>query len=134
MKGGGSFRYFQLGSSIISQNENGVGDFNWSLGKQFIEESLLLSYDYLLDTTINFQADQLFQSKESQPTIGVQKIGNKTRLAIVSLNEPKGGLGIMPYEEIQTIYKTIKSKFAPEYINILQTGEWKWPTIPSLMI
>ncbi len=24
----------------------------------------------------------------------------------------------MPYEEIQTIYKTIKSKFAPEYINI----------------
>lgn len=117
-QGGGSFKYYHLGPSIINQSTEGVGDFNWSLGKKFIEESLLLSYDYLLDTTINFEADLLFQSKESQPTIGVQKIGTKTRVAIISLNEPKGKLGIMPYEEIQTIYKTIKSKFAPEYINI----------------
>lgn len=117
-KGGGSFKYYHLGPSIIVTDDKGVGDFKWSLGKKFIEESLLLSYDYLLDTTINFQADLLFQSKESQPTIGVQKIGTKTRVAIVSLNEPKGKLGILPYEEIQAIYKTVKSKFAPEYINI----------------
>ncbi len=117
-KGGGSFKYYHLGPSIIVTDDKGVGDFKWSLGKKFIEESLLLSYDYLLDNTINFQADLLFQSKESQPTIGVQKIGTKTRVAIVSLNEPKGKLGIMPYEEIQAIYKTVKSKFAPEYINI----------------
>jgi adenine-specific DNA-methyltransferase len=117
-QGGGSFKYYHLGSSIITQDENGVGDFNWSLGKKFIEESLLLSYDYLLDKSINFQAEQLFQNKEAQPTIGIQQIGNKTRVAIVSLNEPKGKLGIMPYEEIQAIYKTIKTKFAPEYINI----------------
>ena len=116
--GGGSFKYYHLGASIISINEDGTGTFNWSLGKKFIEESLLLSYDYLLDTTINFQADQLFQLNENKPTIGVQKIGTKTRVAIVSLNEPKGDLGIMPYEEIQVIYKNIKSKFTPEYINI----------------
>jgi DNA modification methylase len=116
--GGGAFKYYHLGNSIIKLNDDGTGDFNWSLGKKFIEESLLLSYDYLLNTTINFQAEQLFQNKEGQPTIGIQQIGSKMRVAIVSLNEPKAGLGIMPYEEIQAIYKLIKSKLAPEYINI----------------
>jgi adenine specific DNA methylase Mod len=116
--GGGSFKYYHLGPSIITQNENGVGDLNWSLGKGFIEESLLLSYDYLLDNSINLQSDRLFRSKETQPTIGVQKIGTKSRVAIVSLNEPNGKLNIMPYEEIQAIYKAIKAKFAPDYINI----------------
>jgi adenine-specific DNA-methyltransferase len=117
-QGGGSFKYYHLGPSIISIKEDGSGDFNWSLGKKFIEESLLLSYDYKLDETIELQADKLFQFKESQPTIGVQQIGSKTRVAIISLNEPKGELGIMLYEEIQSLYKTVKAKFAPEYINI----------------
>lgn len=117
-KGGGSFKYYHLGPSIINHDEKGAGDFNWPLDKKFIEESLLLSYDYLLDTTFSFQADQLFHAKGSRPTIGIQKIGTKTRVAIVSLNEPNDGLGVMPYDEIQSIYKSIKSKFAPEYINI----------------
>lgn len=51
---------------------------------------------------------------------------------MVSLNEPKGGLGIMPYEEIQTIYKTIKSKFAPEYINIFTNRGVEMATIPKM--
>ena len=83
-----------------------------------LEESLLLSYDYVLDTGINLQADQLFQTKEAHPTIGIQKIGTKTRVAIVSLNEPEGDLGIMPYEEITAIYKVIRQRLSPEYINI----------------
>jgi len=116
--GGGSFKYYHLGPSIIKQNEDGTGDFNWSLGRKFIEESLLLSYDYVLDTSINLQADQLFQSKEDHPTIGIQKIGTKTRVAVVSLNEPEGNLGIMPYDEITAIYKVIKRRLSPEYINI----------------
>jgi adenine-specific DNA-methyltransferase len=117
-RGGGSFKYYHLGPSIIRQNEDGTGDFNWSLGRKFIEESLLLSYDYVLETCINLQANQLFQTKEAHPTIGIQKIGTKTRVAIVSLNEPEGVLGIMPYEEITAIYKVIKHRLSPEYINI----------------
>lgn len=117
-QGGGSFKYYHLGPSIIRQNEDGTGDFNWLLGRTFIEESLLLSYDYVLDTGINLQAGQLFQNKEAHPTIGIQKIGTKNRVAIVSLNEPDGKLGIMPYEEITAIYKVIKQRLSPEYINI----------------
>jgi adenine-specific DNA-methyltransferase len=117
-QGGGSFKFYKLGQSIIKLDENGNGDFNWSLGKKYIEESLLLSYDYSVDSSTNLNDDQLFEVKNSQPTIGIQKVGIKLRVAIVSLNEPKGKMGIMPYEEIQSIYKTIKKKFSPTYINI----------------
>jgi|GEM_PF-451262 len=116
--GGGAFKYYHLGPSIISQGKDGIGDFNWNLGTKFIEESLLLSYDYFLDRSINFNAEGLFHSEVDSPTIGIQKIGSRSRVAIVSLNGPKEKLGIMPYEEIQTIYKTVKSKYSPEYINI----------------
>jgi adenine-specific DNA-methyltransferase len=117
-QGGGSFKYYQLGQSIIKINKEGTGDFNWSLGKKFIEESFLLSYDYTIDSTIDLAADKLFSDKENLPVIGVQKIGSKNRVAIVSLNEPKGKLGNITYDELQSLYKTVKKKFAPEYINI----------------
>lgn len=117
-KGGGSFKFYHLGPSIISQNESGLEDFNWSLGKKFIEQSILLSYDYVLDTQIDFQADQLFKSEMDRPMIGIQQLGSKTRVAIVSINEPNGKLSIMPYDEISTLYQAVKQKFAPEYINI----------------
>lgn len=116
--GGGSFNYYHLGPSIISQDKHGIIDFNWALGKKFIEESLLLSYDYTLDNSINLKSGQLFQSAESLPTIGIQKIGTKTRVAIVSLNEPNTNLHLMPYEEIMAIYVAVRKGFAPEYINI----------------
>jgi len=117
-QGGGSFKYYHLGSSIITIDENNVGDFNWRLGRKFIEESLLLSYDYVLDNSINLMSEQLFQSAESHPTIGVQKIGTKTRVAIISLNEPNGSLHLMPYEEIMAICAAARKAFSPEYINI----------------
>jgi adenine-specific DNA-methyltransferase len=117
-QGGGSFKYYHLGPSIITQDENGVGDFNWSLGRKFIEESLLLSYDYMLDNSISLTSEQLFQSSENLPTIGVQKIGTKTRVAIFSLNEPNGSLHLMPYKEIMVICKAVTKAFSPEYINI----------------
>lgn len=116
-KGGGSFKYYHLGPSIISK-ESGRDDFNWSLGKKFIEESMLLSYDYSLDMQIDLQANQLFKSEQNRPTIGIQKIGSKSRVAIVSINEPSGKLSIMTYDEISALYQAVKQKFAPEYINI----------------
>lgn len=117
-KGGGAFNYYHLGSSIISLDEHGLSDFNWSLSRKFLEESLLLSYDYTLNDSINFTSDQLFQSPESLPSIGIQKIGTKIRVAVVSLNEPNGHLHLMPYEEIMTICKAVRKAFSPEYINI----------------
>jgi len=117
-QGGGSFKYYHLGPSIIKISEDGKSDFNWSLGKKFIEESLLLSYDYAIDNTINLSVDKLFSDKENQPVIGVQIIGSKYRVAIVSLNEPKGYLGNITYDEMQSLYRTVKNKYSPEYINI----------------
>jgi adenine-specific DNA-methyltransferase len=116
--GGGSFKYYHLGPSIMKVEKDGTGDFNWSLGKKFIEESFLLSYDYTIDNMIDLAADKLFSDKQNLPLIGVQKIGSKNRVAIVSLNEPKGKLGNLTYDELQSLYITVKKKFAPEYINI----------------
>lgn len=116
--GGGSFKYYHLGPSIIKISRDNTGDFNWSLGKRFIEESLLLSYDYTIDNEINLEEDKLFSDKENQPVIGVQKIGSKNRVAIVSLNESKGELGNITYDEMQLLYRKVKKKYSPEYINI----------------
>jgi adenine-specific DNA-methyltransferase len=117
-QGGGSFKYYTLGPSIISKNKDGEEDFNWKLGKKFIEESMLLSYDYVVDTQINLEADQLFQSEKNRPSIGVQQIGSRSRVAVISINEPNGKLNMMSYEEISAIYKAVKQKFSPEYVNI----------------
>jgi DNA modification methylase len=117
-KGGGSFKYYHLGESIIKLNEDGTGDFNWKLGKEFIQESFLSSYDYIQDTLIDFQEGQLFGDKKNQPIVGVQTIGNKVRIAVITLNEPDGKLETLSYEEMQSIYKTVKKKYSPEYINI----------------
>lgn len=117
-KGGGSFKYYHLGESIIKLNEDGTGDFNWSLGKEFIQESFLSSYDYIIDTSIDFQEGELFPDKKHQPLVGVQTIGTKKRVAVITLNEPNGKLETLSYEEMQSIYKTVKKKFSPEYINI----------------
>lgn len=117
-KGGGAFKYYHLGPSIISRDKSGEEDFNWSLGRKFIEESMLLSYDYVLTTEIDLQANQLFKSEENRPTIGIQQIGTKSRVAIISINEPNGKLSVMPYDEISALYQAVKQKFGPEYINI----------------
>ena len=117
-RGGGSFKYYHIGPSIIKINKEGTGDFNWSLGKKFLEESFLLSYDYTIDNSIDFSADKLFSDKENQPLVGVQKLGSKNRVAIVTLNEPSGKLVNITYDELQLLCKTVRKKYAPEYINI----------------
>ena len=117
-KGGGSFKYYHLGESIIKLNEDGTGDFNWKLGKAFIQENFLSSYDYIIDTSIDFKEGELFTDKKHQPLVGVQTIGTKKRVAVITLNEPQGKLETLSYEEMQSIYKTVKKKFSPEYINI----------------
>jgi len=116
-QGGGSFKYYSLGNSIITKKGD-EGDFNWSLGKEFIQESFLSSYDYIIDTSIDFKEGELFNDKKHQPLVGVQITGTKKRVAVITLNEPKGKLATLSYEEMQSIYKTVKKKYSPEYINI----------------
>lgn len=117
-QGGGSFKYYNLGESIIKLSEDGTGDFNWKLGKEFIQESFLSSYDYNIDNSIDFQEGELFTNKKHQPLVGIQTVGTKKRVGVITLNEPKGTLETLSYEEMQSIYKTIKKKYSPEYINI----------------
>jgi len=117
-QGGGSFKYYHLGESIIRLKEDGTGDFNWSLGGRFIQESFLTSYDYIQDTDIDFREGELFINQQEHPLVGVQYIGTKKRVAVISLNEPDGAYPTISYDELQSIYRTIKKKHAPEYINI----------------
>lgn len=116
--GGGSFKYYHLGKSIININKDGTGDFNWSLGRKFIEESFLASYDYYIDKQFKLTEGNLFPDETNAPSIGVQKIGTKTRVAVITLNEPKGKRDQLSYDEIFHIYSVIKKKLNPEYINI----------------
>jgi len=67
---------------------------------------------------MDFSAGNLFPDKENQPILGVQNIGFKSRIAIVTLIEPKGKLNNISYDELQSLYKTVKNKYSPEYITI----------------
>lgn len=116
--GGGAFKYYHLGESIIKIDKNGGGDFNWNLGKAFLQESFLSSYDYTIDSNVDFKEGQLFNDKKDQPLVGTQTIGTKKRVAVISLNEPTEKLTTLTYDEMQSIYKTVKKKYSPEYINI----------------
>jgi len=117
-QGGGSFKYYHLGPSIITFKENGDPDFNWQLGKSFIEESFLSSYDYTLVTETDFLGISLFPNSDTTPKIGVQKINGKVRVAVVSLNSPDGPQPTISYDELRALYAAIKRQFAPQYINV----------------
>ena len=97
---------------------NHLKNFSGFISLIFIQESFLSSYDYIIDTSIDFKEGELFADKKHQPLVGVQTIGTKKRVAVIALNEPKGKLETISYEEMQSIYKTVKKKFSPEYINI----------------
>lgn len=109
--GGGSFKYYNLGESIISiDEETKKGEFNWSLGKLFIQESLLQSYDFVVQD-INLFPSQIFQDVENKPTVG-KLIGssNKAIYGLAFLATPKESNLTITNEEIKTIYSTLKKQ------------------------
>lgn len=116
-QGGGSFKYYHLGESIIKINEDGTGDFNWKLGKNYIEEAFLSSYDYSIEDSLDLKQGFIF-GENQVPIIGMQKVGTKTRVAIVSLNAPGEDNGFMTYDEIFYIYQQVKRHYNPQYINV----------------
>ena len=87
------------------------------MGHQYIEQAFLLSYDYTIDPSIEIEQGHTFYPKQV-PLIGIQTVGNKTRVAIVTLNPPDEKNEFMSYEEIFYLYSQVKQKFNPEYINI----------------
>lgn len=112
-QGGGSFKYYQLGESIISiDTETGKGEFNWKLGKSFIQDSLLISYDFVLQTSINVFPAQIFKNDESTPAIG-KLIGKVDRaiygVAILAAPDEVDNLSITN-EDMKTIYMSLKSQ------------------------
>ena len=109
--GGGSFKYYHLGDSIIKvDKETGKGEFNWNLGKSFIQESLLVSYDFIVQSDINVFPSQIFKDYNN-PTIGkiIGKNG-KSIYGIALLVAPGEVALTISNEEIKTIYNLIRKK------------------------
>ena len=108
-KGGGSFKYYHLGDSIIKvDKETGKGEFNWNLGKSFIQESLLVSYDFIVQNDINVFPAQIFNN-ENSPSVGKLKgKSNKSIYGIVFLIKPGESALTITNEEIKTIYNVVR--------------------------
>lgn len=110
-RGGGEFAYYHLGESIINiDKETGKGEFNWSFGKQFIQESLLVSYDFVVEKGINLFPAQLFKD-ENAPTVG--KLVGKSSKSIYGLSflvAPGEKEVSISNEEIKSIYNIIRKQ------------------------
>lgn len=110
-QGGGSFKYYHLGESIINvDKETGKGEFNWSLGKQFIQESLLVSYDFVVQKDIDVFPAQIFKDNTA-PTVG--KLLGKSNKSIYGLSflvAPGEKEVTISNEEIKSIYNVIKKQ------------------------
>ena len=109
--GGGSFKYYHLGPSIIDVGAEGHGDFNWSLGREFIEESLLGSYDFTIDNSVELKGGKLFDNT-SKSAIGFVTRDNKLYAGVVSLASPEeNDRQLMSQEEVFTIFNSIKNEY-----------------------
>ena len=76
-------------SFVIEVDKHGRGDFNWSLGHKFIEESLLASYDYVVQTDIKLSLNALF-------TIAWQSsnVPRTSRAVIFSPTQPRAAMTV----------------------------------------
>jgi adenine-specific DNA-methyltransferase len=102
-EGGGSFKYYKLGDSII---DSGSRDFNWHLGRDFIEKSLLSSYDFVPDLEFSPDQPELI-NKKHHPSVGFHRIGQKQMAGVVSLTEPGQEKSLL-YDEIMSLYDSLK--------------------------
>lgn len=118
-QGGGAFKYYHLGSSIIKvDSETGKGEFNWTLGKKFIQESLLASYDFILQPEINLFPSKIFQNEEEMPSVGkLTGKSNKSVYGVVALAEPSDSNLTINNEEVKTIYSSLKKM--PDFQSVI---------------
>jgi adenine-specific DNA-methyltransferase len=102
-QGGGSFKYYTLGDSIIDPTTR---DFNWKLGRDFIEKSLLSSYDFTPDPEFSFPQAELINATQ-QPSIGFHRVGQRQMAGVVSLVKPKEDRPVS-YDELMNWYDALK--------------------------
>ena len=102
-KGGGGFKYYTLGDSII---DPATRDFNWRLGRQFIEASMLSSYDFVIDPEFSFPQLELIANGH-KPAIGFHRVGQRQMAAVVSLAEPNKETSLL-YDEMMALYESLK--------------------------
>lgn len=102
-QGGGSFKYYTLGDSII---DAATRDFSWELGRDFIEESLLSSYDFAPDPEFSLPQGELVKTSR-QPAIGFHRAGQRQMAGVVSLVKPNEDKPIS-YDELMNWYDALK--------------------------
>jgi adenine-specific DNA-methyltransferase len=111
--GGGGFKYYKLGESII---DPAARDFNWQLGRDLIEKSLLSSYDFAPDVEFSLPQSELIEMKQ-QPSIGFDRIGQTQMACVVSVVEPNKNEPIT-YDEFMTWYDALKKFKGTQSITI----------------
>lgn len=128
-KGGGSFKYYHLGESIICVDKDGYGDFNWTLNRDFIENSLLASYDFILDETFVCPPSTI----ENPPKVGFYTVNNYTMAGVVSLSSPEEKFGALDNEYISELIAYIRKQKSPQSITIFTNRgvELAWESKPE---
>lgn len=118
--GGGSFKYYKLGPSIINvDTKTGKGEFNWALGRDFLQESLLHSYDFVLDNSIKFQQDL----EGDAPAIGRLESRKGIIFGVTWLVAPNEPAVSIDAETVQALYNTLK-QHGPRSIHIFTNKGW----------
>jgi adenine-specific DNA-methyltransferase len=110
-EGGGSFAYYHLGRSIINiDKETGKGEFNWELGKSFIQDSLLLSYDFTVDGQIAIMDAKIFDiNNKQQPSVGrLVGRGGSAIYGIAYLASPDDKDLSITNDEVKLLYNGLK--------------------------
>jgi adenine-specific DNA-methyltransferase len=103
--GGGAFKYYHLGPSIINVDaETGKGEFNWSLGREFLQESLLQSYDFIPDNSISFKQDM----NGGSPLFGRLESAKGVILGVAWLGTPDEPDISIDAETVQALYSVLK--------------------------
>lgn len=119
-KGGGSFKYFHLGPSIIHiDKKTGKGEFNWELGREFLQTSLLYSYDFVPDASYTFQQDMVGDA----PAIGRFETAKGMIFGVAWLVAPEESALSIDAETVHALYNTLK-QYAPTSIHVFTNKGW----------
>ena len=130
-KGGGSFKYYHLGPSIINvDKKTGKGEFNWALGRTYLQESLLQSYDFKLDAAIKLDHDLV----SDLPAIGRLESPKGVIFGVAWLAAPEEPAVSIDAETVQALYNTLK-EHGPRSIHVFTNNGWdiKRDAIPPAM-
>lgn len=118
--GGGSFKYYHLGPSIIHVDKmTGKGEFNWKLGREFLQESLLQSYDFVPDATIKFSGDM----DGDKPSIGRLESPKGVLFGVAWLVAAEEPAVSIDADTVQALYNTLK-EHGPQSIHIFTNKGW----------